>query len=245
MHKDWPIFVLTLEGEEARRQPLSDALNRAGIPFRLFFGVDGRSSLTKEHELLVDRREARKKMGRCMADSEFACALSHRDIYETIQRENLAGAVILEDDAVISPVFVRFIEAGLHRTETMILMDYRFGRALPWQKRKVGGWTFYRAAQRATLASTYSLSRETAVSLLKATTPVSYVADWPVDLYAVNAWLAVPRVTSQRNDPEHTSLIGAARSELEKSTTKSVRRYLSRDYYSSYFRRRLARRVGR
>lgn len=244
MQADWPILVLTLDGDDARRQPLLDQLDAAGLPWQLFFGVDGRRGLTAEYLPLIDREAAQRRLKRPMTDAEFACALSHRKIYQTILERGLAGAVVLEDDAILTPDFAAFLQAGLHRVDSMALLDYRFGRALPWQRRRAGRWGLYRAAQRATLTSAYTVSRRSAQDLLAATTPVSFAADWPADLYELRAWLVVPRV-AQHNEPgQGPSHLADARSGVE-ARTKDAGRYLDADYWRGLLRRKLARKVGR
>jgi glycosyl transferase family 25 len=174
---DWPILVLTLVGDDARRQPLLTQLAEAGLSWQLLMGVDGRRGLPAEYLPLIDREAAQQQLRRPMTDCEFACALSHRTIYQTILDKGWAGAVVLEDDAILTPDFAEFLRGGFHRVKTMALLDYRFGRALRWQRRRVGRWTLYRAAQRATLTSAYTLSRKSAADLLAVTTPVSQAAD--------------------------------------------------------------------
>ncbi|WBU53383.1 glycosyltransferase family 25 protein [Paracoccus sp. SCSIO 75233] len=244
MDSDWPIFVLTLEGDDLRRQALIDALDAANLAHRLFFGVDGRNGLAETYQPLIDRAAATRRMGRAMTDGEFACALSHRLIYETILSEGLEGAVILEDDAIPGPDFPAFLAAGCHRCARLALLDYRFGRALPWQRQRRAQWDFYRAAQRPTLASAYSVSRLSAADLLAASTPVSYVADWPTDLHQLGAELVVPRPVEHRPPGAGPSHLEAQRSVADHQT-KNPRRHLNRAYWKNFLRRKLARKVGR
>lgn len=241
---DWPIIILSLEGDEGRRQALTDALMQAGLPFRIFYGVDGRRGLPAAYDPLIDREAAQKRLRRRMTDAEFACALSHRAIYSLILDENLAGAVILEDDAIITPDFVEFIRSGLQRIGTMMLMDYNYGRALPWQRKALGRWTLHRAAQRATFTSSYSVSRSAAMTLLEATTPVSYVADWPVNLYEMGAWLVSPKLAAQGGGPAQVSRIGARPKASPRGRSRARTGFRWSDI-GTYLRRRLSRPVGR
>lgn len=244
MQLDWPILILTLDGDEARRQPLLDRLDAAGLAWQLFMGVDGRRGLPHEYLPLIDREAAQQRLHRPMTDGEFACALSHRTIYQTILDQGWAGAVVLEDDAILQPDFAEFLGAGLHRVETMALLDYRFGRAVPWQKRRAGRWTLYRAAQRATLTSAYTLSRKSAAELLAATTPVSFAADWPADLHDLGAWLVVPRIADHNAPGQGPSHLADTRSKVS-TQGKPAGRQFSAAYWRGYLRRKLARKVGR
>lgn len=241
---DWPIFVLTLEGDEERRQPLLDQLKKMGLQWRLIFGVDGRKGLPPEYEAMIDREAAQNRLNRPMTDPELACALSHRHIYNLVLEEGLSGAVVLEDDAILWPDFHDFLRGGYHLTETLLLLDYDFGRALPWQRRKVGRWRMYRPARMPTLATAYTLSRNTARELLQAATPVSFVADWPADLYHLCAWLVAPRVVDHSLPGQGLSHLFDQRSSVQRPRErKSFARFLQAEYYRGLLRRRLARRV--
>lgn len=244
MTEDWPIFVLSLPDDEARRQPLLDRLTQMGLPFRLFYGVDGRAGLPADSLPLIDREATAKRMGRAMTDGEFACALSHQNIYRTMVEEGLPGAVVLEDDAILTDDFADYLQAGHHRRQGLTLFDYRFARALPWQRERLGRWVLFRAAQQPTLTTAYSLSREAAARLIAANSPVSFAADWPMDLYADHGWVVTPRIV-RHNEP------GTGPSHLQANRAKAsgvTREQASRGqpgYWRSYLRRKIARKVGR
>lgn len=244
MQTDWPIFVLTLEGDEERRQPLLDQLKEMGLQWRLIFGVDGRKGLPAEYEAGVDRNTAQSRLKRPMTDSEFACALSHRRIYELIISEGLSGAVVLEDDEVLESDFKDFYLGGLHRTETLILMDYGFARGLPWQKCSAGRWILHRVAYNTTCAAAYTVSRQVAYQLVEAATPVGYVSDWPIDMYRTKVWLISPRIAVHRLPGEGPSHLAEQRAPVERILKKrDPARLLELRYYRGLLRRRLARRI--
>ncbi|QFG36632.1 glycosyl transferase family 25 [Paracoccus pantotrophus] len=246
MRADWPIFILTLEGDEARRQPLLDQLAGMGLQWRLIYGVDGRRGLPAEYLSMIDRDAAHDRLKRPMTDSEFACALSHRQIYETIMDEGLDGALVLEDDAILTPDFPDFIRAGHHLTDTLALLDHCGGRVLPWQRKKAGRWLMYRPARPAWLCTGYTLCRNTAQELLRATIPINFVSDWPVDLYHLRAWLVVPRVVHHNPQGQGPSHLAQDRAIMEMQVPckkKNSARFLKVNYYRGLLRRRLARPV--
>ncbi|VDS07341.1 Glycosyltransferase family 25 (LPS biosynthesis protein) [Paracoccus haematequi] len=243
---DWPILILTLEGDEARRRPLLDRLAELGLLWRLVFGVDGRRGLPAEYLPLIDRDAARNRLKRPMTDAEFACALSHRQIYKTIVDEGLAGAIVLEDDAILTGDFPDFLRAGHYRTDTLTLLYHYSGRALPWQRKKAGRWMMYRPTRRASGCTGYSVSRNAAHDLLRATTPVTCVSDWPVDLYDLRAWLVSPRVVHHAAPGQGPSHLEQDRAFAEMQQTrerKNPARFFKASYYRGLVRRRLARRV--
>ncbi|MTE00489.1 hypothetical protein GIY56_09325 [Paracoccus sp. YIM 132242] len=200
-----------------------------------------------EYLPLIDRDAARVRLRRPMTDPEFACALSHRRICSLIVNEGLAGAVVLEDDAILTPDFPDFLRAGHHRTDTLVLLDYASGRALPWQRKRAGRWLMYRPARRASLNTAYTVSRRTADELLRASTPVSFLADWPADLFHLQAWLTEPRVVHHSPAGQGPSHIAEQRDAAEMQylrEKKNSARFFKANYYRGLVRRRLARRVG-
>lgn len=169
----WPIFVLTLPGDEERRAPLLRRLDGFGLDYELFMGVDGRAGLPDDYRGMVDPDAARDRLGYSMTDGEFACALSHRAIYARLCDDNLPGAIILEDDAQLADGFADFIRSDCYQKLPMTLIDYAFGRALPLLRhRPTGGqpWVLRRAVQ-GTVTTAYTLRQDAARRLLDATTP--------------------------------------------------------------------------
>lgn len=238
--RDWPVFILTLPGDDKRRMGLEEALADAGLAWELYYGIDGRDGLPAEYEQFVDRQTARHKLGRDMSDGELACALSHRAIYQTILQRRLPGAIILEDDARPTPAFVSVVKEKVFMRAPITLFHHSYGRAVRGRRTRLAdGVVSYRAAQRATSTMAYALRSDAAQRLLDCSTPVSFQADWPCDLYELNAWLCVPRLFTEaegnashlQNDREAIKVTGQALSD-----TKGFRAWL---------RRRFSVRVGR
>ena len=72
-----PLIILTLKDNVERRTRLLSTLESQGVPYELWFAVDGRSGLPQKYERLVDRQQIFKNLRRNMGDAEIACALSH------------------------------------------------------------------------------------------------------------------------------------------------------------------------
>ena len=88
-----PVFVLSLPDCHDRRARVSAALDGLGLPFEFVDAVDGRRGLPPEYESQIDRPLAQKKGG-ILSDAEFACALSHINIYRRIVSENIDYALV-------------------------------------------------------------------------------------------------------------------------------------------------------
>lgn len=236
----WPIFVLTLPGDDARRAPLLSQLEGAGFSPQLFFGVDGRNGLPSDCEALINRDGARQALGRDMTDGEFACALSHRAIYAKILDDGLPGAVIFEDDARLAPELLDLMTMRQHQQVPMILFHYRYGRGLAFSRKRLSPTgSMQRAVNRATSTMAYALRCDSAAVLMSHATPVSFQADWPCDLYAAKAWLLNPRMAFEAEG--NVSHLQDDRARTVRNVPKPPRGHT----FGQWVRARVSTRVGR
>lgn len=202
---DFPILILSLEGDERRRAPLLQKLDDLGLEYQVFHGVDGRKGLPPEYESKVDRVAAQKNNRRFLGDSELAASLSHHEIYRHIVENGLPGAIILEDDAILLDAFEGFVKRGEYRPYDMALLDHEEARVLRKPVMKADGYLVYRLFnhqmwQFTYRATGYSLSQKGAQYMLSVTTPVQDVPDWPGDITTIGAVALHPHVVD-RPDP--------------------------------------------
>lgn len=109
----WPIWVVSLPSAQDRRALIARNFAAAGLEFEFFDAIDGRKGLAPEYEAMVDRVRTLERDGTPMTDGEYACALSHQAVYLRIIEEDLPGAIVLEDDAMLTPAFRQFyLERG-------------------------------------------------------------------------------------------------------------------------------------
>lgn len=178
-----PIFVISLADSTARRDSISKHLRHLGLDFTFVEAVDGRSGLSPAMEELVDRDEARARLGRDMTDAEIACALSHTLVYKRMLNEKLESAVILEDDMVPTEDFLALLLSGRlqQSRQQLILLYYNLAQALKWSFRPcISGYSLFKFAALPSSAAAYYLDRSAAKRLLEAAYPVVFVADWPL-----------------------------------------------------------------
>ena len=239
------VFVLTLPGDDARRAPLLSELERQGIDYELFFGINGRNGLSPEHEKMVDRAAAEQVMRRVLTNGEFACALSHRAIYERVLAEGLDAAMVLEDDALLRPDLGDFVRAGGLYAAPMILLDYsRVSVSRVSGKPFQGFGRLWRVVVTPMLATGYVVSASAARALLKRTTPIQAVADWPGDIYELKAYALSPRLVDHLPEGNDLSHLAAGRAiNKPRSIVKSRFRYFTSTYWRGYLRRRLSMRI--
>ncbi|WP_371056069.1 glycosyltransferase family 25 protein [Rhodosalinus sp. K401] len=243
----WPIVVLSLPGEEVRRRGLLTALARFALDYEVFIGVDGRNGLPACWERDIDRSAARFNIGRDLTDGEFACALSHREIYRKIERKGWQGAVVLEDDAIIDRRFADFVRGELFRRADLIMLDhsraYVRGKGLDIMK----GVTMRRLALPSYLTTGYSISAAGARSLLASSRPVSATADWPGDIVSLGAMALEPRIVDHPDKFTGTSHLRDARVKIVSDhggKRGSAKRRRATTYWKRWLIKRLSSKIS-
>ncbi len=197
----WPLFILTLEGDDGRRADLISALDKFGLEYNLFHGVDGRTGLPSRYQNRVDRVRAKRRHRRELTDAELAVSLSHCAIYQQIIDMKLGGAVILEDDAVLTDAFRGFMEKRVYASSDMVMLNHSHARVHGPNISLNPGIDARKLSLASVRATGYSVSTNAARYLLDANTPVTDVADWPGDVTTVGALACVPAIVLHQ-DPE-------------------------------------------
>lgn len=199
----WQVFVVSLRDATDRRNKISKQLSELSIPFEFIDAVDGRTGLPVECEQLVDRIGTEVQFGRRMTDAEYACALSHMSIYRHIVDETLPGAIVLEDDAILAPLFEKFYQMRAYKAADLIQLDHMDADVWKFSKRVTlyNGINLAKAARNASLTTGYSISHRGAEHILSRGLPLRGPADWPCDVTLLPAMLALPRVVDHPSDP--------------------------------------------
>ena len=98
------VFVINLPGDTHRRTLMQERLDKTGVPYSFFEAVNGRG-FDMATAPAYDSKKRCRYFGRDMMPGELGCLLSHRAIYEKMDRENIPCAVILEDDVIFEDNF--------------------------------------------------------------------------------------------------------------------------------------------
>lgn len=97
-----PIFVINLERNRQRREFALQTLIDLGLQGEIFPAVDGKSldlDVLKSTGV-YDDAVAHAKFSRSLSMGEIGCSLSHLRLYKKIVDEEIAVALIFEDDAM-------------------------------------------------------------------------------------------------------------------------------------------------
>ena len=95
------IFVISLPDAADRRAFVSAQLARAGLEFEFVDAVRGKD--VRDDPAFYDRGKALRIELRDLTGGEIGCALSHQKVYSIMAERGLAYALVMEDDAVVSP----------------------------------------------------------------------------------------------------------------------------------------------
>ena len=209
----WPIWVISLTDAHDRRAAIARQFQQAGLDFEFFDAVDGRKGLPAEVEPMVDRVRTLERDGTAMTDGEYACALSHQAAYLRIVKEDLPGAILIEDDAMLTPGFRRFYESRGYEAAPMIQLFYFQARIwrMPGKGVAAGAARLYRLAEPAFMTTAYSVSRNAAQRMRDDSLPIRAPADWPCDVTRIGMHVTVPRLVMHPDPADEVSTLSDGR----------------------------------
>ena len=101
INRDISIFVISLPQASERRSFMKRQLENLHLQFEFFDAFIGKDYA--DNPTYYNEKKALKAEGRKLTAGEIGCALSHNAVYRLIVERSLPYALILEDDAIISP----------------------------------------------------------------------------------------------------------------------------------------------
>lgn len=110
-----PVFLINMARDVARRRQMTERLDAIGLPFTVVEAVVG-ATLDLATCAHYDGARRRRCFGRDMTAGEVGCLLSHRAIMQRMVDENIAAAVVLEDDVCFEPDFPDVLHALMATT---------------------------------------------------------------------------------------------------------------------------------
>lgn len=247
----WPVFVISLKRAEDRREAISAQLSEKGINFTFMNAADCTSGVPVHLEERIDRDGTIRNLGYPMSDGEYGCALSHIAAYERIVAEGLPGALILEDDAILTDQLKKFHEAGPYRNHDLVQLSYFDARVWRWKEQKAGpGVTLRFLAENAFTAAGYYLSRKAAIRFMERSLPVRAKADWPFDLKELKPAITVPCLVNHPKPTTEQSYIGDRHQlipegfDFSAGYPKGWKRLVSLSAWRRFFMKRFSHRIS-
>jgi glycosyl transferase family 25 len=244
----WPVFVISLRDAVERRLTLQAQCVKLGIDPVIIDAVDGRGGLPFEWEPFVNRAAVQDVIGRRASDGELACALSHQLIYRRITDEGLPGAVILEDDAILTPMFGDFILHRGYLKADLVQLDH-LGARVFYQRRYQFSEQIMLIplAINTSLTTGYSISLKGSRYILDHSTPLGGLADWPCDILPLAPLAASPRIVDHPPVNAGGSTLEKERQILarpKESPRKGWKRFLVRAYWKHWWLKRRTRAIS-
>ena len=190
------IFIVSLKDATQRRQNITKRMKDLGLSFEFFDAVDGRNGLSECYEPMIDRNAIKRRLGG-MSGGEIACALSHALLYKKIVDENINNTIILEDDVILSDDFSVMVTQELCEKsgKDFIFLYHLFARAMVWGKVPFfNKYSLVKLARTPNSTAGYYLNNYMANYLYENTIPISWVADWNVNIASINSGAMVPRI---------------------------------------------------
>ncbi len=174
-----PILVISLPGS-SRRPAMSRRLASWRGTWSFLDATDGEALGSAELAAVYCEADAMRAYGRPLSRAEIGCALSHRRAYESILAQGVGAAIVLEDDAELSPFFMTFAAASIDLDFDVVALYTSSALVRRRPERVVAGVALHRAAGGVTNTVGYVVSRRGAGRLLQATGRICRPADWPV-----------------------------------------------------------------
>ncbi|MBK4218145.1 glycosyltransferase family 25 protein [Paracoccus caeni] len=192
---DWPIFVVSLSVATERQAEITRQMQEMGLPFSFVEAADCRNGVPAEFEPQIDRPGTIARNGYPMSNGEYGCALSHLKIYDMILSRNLPGAIVLEDDAILTEAFRDFWKARDYAGYDFVQLCYFDARYWRWPKHVAkSGVELRYLAENAFMNAGYLVSNKGAAYLLEGGRPITTRADWPCDVTRLKAALTIPPI---------------------------------------------------
>lgn len=245
---DWPIFVVSLADARLRRERITRQCAALGLSPVIVDATDGRNGLPPEAEIQVDRAAADARARRRVTDAELACALSHHGIYHLIVEQDLPGAIVLEDDAILTALFAEFMRGKGYLASDFVQMDHMDARV--WYRHRKA-WsdtiTLLPLAANASLTTGYSLSQMAARFILDRSTPVAGLADWPCDMIPLGGVVTWPRIVDHPPVGIADSAIEAGRKavvDLMPTPKDRATRFFRASYWQRWWFKRRTRKIS-
>lgn len=237
----WPIYVISLIDSTKRRETIIEQFDGLSLKFSFFDAIDGREKIPAQYESLIDRQTTILNLGREMSDGEYACAISHMEIYKKIVMEKLDGAIIFEDDAILTPLFLDFLKYSGYKMAPLIQLDHRGGFVHRFaNKIKIGrSITLRRATLNPQLTTAYSINSSAAQYLLEHGLPLAGTADWPCDITVLSANLTSPCIIKHPKDNLASSTLAEQRLKKVNKVKYRWKKFANSNYWKRWWIKRV------
>ena len=213
-----PAWLINLPRATERLAKMEAQLQRMGLRYRLFPGVDGKA---EEERLLAntDIEAFERNMGRKILIGGIGCYHSHLGVWEEFLATDAPIALIMEDDVVFHDDFIEAVRCGLKAQKHWDFLKLNRIRAkLPICQGMVGPYKLNAYVGPATGTGAYLIKRETAAKLLPAMRRVTRATDHEINRFFIHDFRlrGLEPFPSHLDDGGQSLITGAAFADVEK-----------------------------
>lgn len=213
------LYAISLTTSLDRRRVLAERCEELSLELTFFDAINGRNGFAKTREHQIDREGAKKRLGKTMTDAEIACALSHALLCKEIAADiTCEGAIILEDDAILSDDFGVIVKKGVLPLlgEDLIILYHSRARVIKEPLQPIfRNYRLRRPIRHPSGAVAYYVSRKGAQIIYDNSIPIAGVADWGFDISVLDVKCIDPIIVDHPEISETQSTI-----ESQKNTSK-------------------------
>lgn len=228
MYQKIPIYLLTTR-QSKRKKIILARLKELKLNFNIIYGLN--ASITKDQELLkniYNSEESIKNTNRKLNFFDIACSYGHLKIYEKIVRNNIATAIVMEDDCFPSKEFYKWVRISKNQITKYDILQFIAPDGFLFKKNSESinkTFRIYKAATKLTTTTCYQINLKTCRYILEKTNKkVCSTADWPLNFLVdnVSQYFALPFIACVKSDHIKTStnqkiqLTRISRSKLKK-----------------------------
>ncbi len=184
--QDLPVWLINLPRATARRERMEARLEKLGLAYTLFPGVDGKA---EEARLLanVDVPAFERNVGRKVLVGGIGCYHSHLAVWEAFLASGKPVALILEDDVIFHDDFLAAVRLGLQTVAHWDFLKLNCIRAKqPICQGLVGSYRLNAYLGPATGTGAYLITRDTAAKLLPGMQRVTRPTDHEINRFFVH-----------------------------------------------------------
>ncbi len=180
---DLPVWLINLPRATQRRAQMETRLERLGLPYRLFPGVDGKAEADRLAQN-VDIPAFERNMGRKILWGGIGCYHSHLGVWQEFLDSGKPVALVIEDDTVFHDDFLDAVRLALEaRTDWDFLKLNCIRAKLPLPQRRLGRYSLNAYLGPATGTGCYLITRDTAARLLPRMSPVTRATDHEINRF--------------------------------------------------------------
>lgn len=118
-----PVFVINLPKDRDRLLFMENQLKRLSIAYSV---IEGRYGKDEDVLASCDDSLAINEHGKILTLGEKGCAFSHRIIYETMEKESIQHALVLEDDVVLPDNFIDIVTKVINNSHSFDWLSFDY-----------------------------------------------------------------------------------------------------------------------